>query len=188
MDPVTLTQLPVTAFLDRLAATQPTPGGGSVAALSGALAAALGEMVAGYTVGRPKLAAVEPEMQAILAACHTARQHLVELVEEDAAAYALLSAALKRDKADPQRAAAVAEAAWVAASVPLATARLARGLHPRLCRLHDAGNPNLRSDAAGAVQLAQTAIQLALANVKANLPLVSAERARDLEGELAQFQ
>src|ERR1700679_1614884 len=82
-------------FLTAAAAKQPTPGGGAVAALAGALAAAMGEMVLNYSVGKRDLAAHQPQLTAALAEFTKARQLLGELMVEDQLAYAALSTAKK---------------------------------------------------------------------------------------------
>ena len=73
----------VEEFLGSVASDQPTPGGGSVAALAGSLAAALGGMVAGLTVGKKKYADVSDEMAAVRGRLGAARVDLLKLVEDD---------------------------------------------------------------------------------------------------------
>src|SRR3954463_8306073 len=82
-------------FLDASAARQPTPGGGSVAALAGALAASMGEMVVNYSLGKKDLEAFADELKPALAEYHRARGMLVQLMGEDQQAYAALTAARK---------------------------------------------------------------------------------------------
>src|ERR687884_963858 len=79
--------MPVAEFSSRLAAKEPTPGGGSAAALSGALGAGLVAMVCNYTVGREKYAEVEEEMLGVLARAEELRGELERAVEEDVDAY-----------------------------------------------------------------------------------------------------
>src|SRR3954471_21884786 len=82
-------------FLNAAAAKQPTPGGGSVAALAGALAAAMGEMVLNYSVGKKDLAVHEPALCEALEELTRARAMLVELLIEDQLAFEKLTAARK---------------------------------------------------------------------------------------------
>src|SRR5437763_2307673 len=82
-------------FLDAAAAKQPAPGGGSVAALAGALAAAMGEMVVNYSVGKKDLAAHQPELREALAELTRGRAVMLELMVEDQAAFEALTAARK---------------------------------------------------------------------------------------------
>src|SRR5439155_20595764 len=90
-----VTSLPLREFSDQLAAGQPTPGGGSAAALVGALGAGLVSMVCNYTVGREKYADVDEEMRGVLARADELRTELERAVEEDVAAYGSYSDAQK---------------------------------------------------------------------------------------------
>src|SRR5947208_3929534 len=85
-------------FLAAAAAKQPAPGGGSVAALTGALAAAMGEMVINYSVGKKDLAQHQAELSAALQEFHRARELMLALMAEDQAAYQALTDARKRIK------------------------------------------------------------------------------------------
>ena len=162
----------------------PTPGGGSVAALTGALAAALGRMVAAFTLEKPKFAAVAPQVGQLAGRLQRAEEMLRRLIDEDAAAYGVLDAAFKLDKADAQRAARIAEAAGLAGSVPLETATLAARVLDDLTQLRGIGNPLLRSDADAARQLAYAALQAAAANVRANLALMAPEESKPIAAQL----
>lgn len=179
-----LVNLSIEEFLRRLAADTPTPGGGSVAALAGALAAALGHMVAGFTAGKKKFAAVEPQARCLAERLAKAGQMLRRLIDEDAAAYDVLSAAFKLDKSDPQRPQRVRRAATLAAEVPLETATLCATVQADLEQLRDIGNPLLRSDAEAALGLARAGLTAAAANVRANLPLMAPEDAAEVEAQL----
>jgi formiminotetrahydrofolate cyclodeaminase len=172
-------------FLDRLASYAPTPGGGSVAALTGALAAALGQMACALTLGKQKFAAVEPQVQALAERLRRARKNLRKLMDEDAEAYNLLSEALAVDKADPQRTERVQQAAWLAGEVPLETAGFCARVLDMLKELRPIGNPRLGADMDAALHLARAAILAAVANVRANVPLMSPESAAFLEKQLA---
>src|SRR5437762_3310036 len=79
--------LSIDEFLQRLGSSDPTPGGGSLAALSGALAAAMLAMVCNLTIGRPRYASVEAEVQEILRDAVSHQQRLVELTNADMYAY-----------------------------------------------------------------------------------------------------
>ena len=87
--------LSVEDFSQQLAAGQPTPGGGSAAALVGALGAGLVSMVCNYTVGREKYADVDEEMRGVLARTEELRAQLERAVEDDVAAYGSYSDAQK---------------------------------------------------------------------------------------------
>ncbi len=180
----TLVKLPIGEFLDRLAAATPVPGGGSVAALTGALAVGLGRMVAGFTLGKPKFAAVEPQVRVLAQRLARADDLLRRLIEEDAAAYAELNAAFRLDKGDPQRGGRIADAARLAASVPLETASVVARVQADLGELRRIGNPLLQADMDAAHHLADAAIHAAAANVQANLALMPPEAARAFERQL----
>ncbi len=179
-----LVNLPVATFLERLASDAPTPGGGSVAALAGAMAAALGHMVTTFTIGKPKFASVQDQVKHLATRLQRAQAALQRLVDEDAAAYGVLSAALKLDKSDPTRKDRLAQAASLAGSVPLQTATLCANVLSDSDTLHRIGNPMLRADAEAAAQLARAGLHAAAANVRANLPLMTQHDARVIEEQL----
>src|SRR4051794_4665794 len=85
----------IDTFLRATAAKQPTPGGGSVAALAGALAAAIGEMVINYSVGKKGLELYQEDLQQAESELRTAREILLTLMGEDQSAYAELTATRK---------------------------------------------------------------------------------------------
>ena len=182
-----LIRLTVAQFLDRLASERPTPGGGSVAALTGALAASLGRMVCGYTLGRKKFAEVEPAIRAMVRRLEQSEKLLRAMVDEDAAAYAALIAAFKLVTSQSARTAAIRKAAATAAVVPLTTACVCRQVLTELAGLRAIGNPNLESDVDVATYLAQAALKSAAVNVRANIPFVDDSEADRLETELRQL-
>jgi len=184
MDESSLVELSIGEFLERLASDAPTPGGGAVAALAGSLAGSLGRMVCALTVGKQKFADVEPRVKQLESRLNRATLMLERLIDEDAAAYAELSAALKSERSDPDRKARIAEAAGVAAAVPLETVAVSRQVLGDLRRLAPIGNPNLRSDVEAAVHLAQAAMHAAAANVRVNLPLLADDSAARVGAEL----
>ena len=182
-----LLTLRVQDFLDRLASEVPTPGGGSVAALVAALAAGLGRMSCAFTVGRPKFAAVEPQVRDIALRLERADHMLRRLINEDAEAYAELSAAFKLDKASPQRGPRITQAAGVAGGVPFQTAALSRQVHTDLQQLAKLANPRLLSDVEAGLHLAHAAFQAAVANVKINLPYMQPDQRARMEAEIAKL-
>jgi glutamate formiminotransferase/formiminotetrahydrofolate cyclodeaminase len=181
-------------FVARVASPGPVPGGGSVAAHAGALAAALGEMVAGLTEGRKNYEAVEERVRNIHRELSAARNELLQLVREDAEAYRKVVEALRLPKDSDQekraRAAAIEQATRLATETPLRTARQAAAALAQLEALVEIGNPNARSDAAAGAQLAFSALKAAQYNVLTNLPGLSddgfSRRCRDEAGELAR--
>jgi len=168
-----MNELTLPEYLAALAGPQPAPGGGSAAALAGALAAACAEMVANFTVGRKKYAAVEEEMQQHLQALATVRAELLELVQADVAAFSAVRAAYalpKEDEAEQAaREAAIQGALRAAAEVPLRLARLCAQLADQLPPLVERGNRNLASDAGVAAALCRAVFDCAVMNVEVNL-------------------
>jgi len=166
----------VRQLLDAFAAPTPTPGGGSAAALAGAMAAALVEMVAsmpktknGTPEDRTALDTALPELKSL-------RALLTDLVDRDAASYDAVVAAYKLPKTtDDERAArkaAVREAMRGATDVPIETARASLAV-ARLTRVvAEHGNPNAKSDASVALGLAMQAAGGARANVEINVDSV----------------
>jgi glutamate formiminotransferase/formiminotetrahydrofolate cyclodeaminase len=161
-------------FLSSVASSEPVPGGGSVAALAGSLAAALGEMVAGLTEGRKKYESVDGQVRELHGRLSAARGGLQELVREDACAYQRVMRAVKLPKETAEekaaRSVATEQATRSATEVPLRTARVAAEVLGHLEILAGIGNPNARSDAAVGAQLACAALKGAQYNVLINLP------------------
>src|ERR1700727_2105301 len=94
-----ITQAPVDKFLDELASGRPTPGGGSAAAIMGAMGAALVSMVCNVTIGKKGYEGVEAEMRAVLHESEKVRKRLTDMVAEDIAAFDSIMAAYKLPKA-----------------------------------------------------------------------------------------
>lgn len=158
-----------TGFLEAVASSDPVPGGGSVAAYAGALAAALIRMVAGLTLGRKKYAAVESEMTVLAGNAHKLLEALSRLVERDAAAYAAVSAAYKLPRDDASRADAIERALLGAAEVPLETARLCAEAAALAANVAGKGNSNAITDAGVAALLAEAGCRGAAYNVRVNI-------------------
>lgn len=156
-------------WLEELAGASPTPGGGSAAALAGALSAALVAMVARLTIGRKAYAAVEARADEILADADGLRGELRRLVAEDAAAYGRVSEANRLPKDDPRRAGTIDQALVGAARTPLAMARAALRVIELAREIGTIGNKNARSDATVAERLARAALEGALENVRVNV-------------------
>ncbi|MGI8400741.1 MAG: glutamate formimidoyltransferase [Gemmatimonadaceae bacterium] len=163
----------VGGFLASVASSNPVPGGGSVAAHAGALAAALAQMVAGLTVGKKKYAGVEGEMKEVALTAVALGNTLAALVKRDADAYALVSDAYKLPKepadAAAHRAKAVTAALLRAAEVPLETARASVEVARLASVVADKGNTNAVTDAGVAALLAHAACKGAAYNVRVNV-------------------
>ena len=164
----------VREFVESVASPEPVPGGGSIAAFAGSLAAALGEMVAGLTVGKKKFEQVEGRVTELLHELGERRGQLTALVQEDAAAFQAVVQAMRLPKATPEEQAArreaMQEATLIATEVPLRTARAAASALVTLEELARIGNPNAASDAATGAQMAFAALKGAQYNVLINLP------------------
>ena len=160
-------------FLDQLASAEPTPGGGSAAAHTGAAAAALVAMVGRVTVGKKKYADVEQKMLAMIEQSEILRKKLTQAVEDDAASFEGFLAAIRLPKNDPveveTRATAMDKATLHAAMVPFEAAKLCLEVMQLASLAARTGNLNAISDAASAGYLAQAALRAAVSNVKINI-------------------
>ncbi len=177
-------------FINAVASSDPAPGGGAVAALAGALAASLAQMVAGLTVGRKKYAAVNDQAQAVLDGAEGLRAQLTSAIAEDAAAFVAVMAAF-RDKSvgEDQRAAAIETAMIHAGEVPLEVMRLSREVVGLLREIAGIGNVNAASDAGAAGFMAQAAVKAAGLNVKTNaVGLTDRARAKAWLAEVAAIE
>lgn len=168
-----LTDLTLTEFLEKTASNSPVPGGGSIAALSAAIAAGLSEMVAHLTIGKKGYEALEEEMQDIAKDAFQYRERLIRYIEKDSNAYNDVMTAIKLPKGTEQerknREGAIQEALIDATLVPLDVARDAFKIIELAGKAVKQGNKNAVSDAAVAVMMARTAVLSALYNVKINL-------------------
>lgn len=163
----------IPAYLAALASSAPAPGGGSAAALVGAMAAALVSMVANLTVGRRKFAAVEPSVRAALGAAEHVRAQLLSLMEEDERVFRAAIAAYKlphtTDEEQYRRTQAIQQAVRAAAQPPLAMAAASRRTLDLAGIVAKDGNPQLASDAGVAALLAEAALRASAINVRVNL-------------------
>jgi methenyltetrahydrofolate cyclohydrolase len=166
--------LKVGEFVDLLASNEPAPGGGSVAALAGAQAAALMAMVCRLTIGKKKYVEVEAEVVAALSRLDSLQAELVALVDEDTEAYNVFGAAMGMPKeTDEQKATrreAMRAAAKFATEVPAKTLAAAALVAREIAALYGKTNKNCLSDAGTGLQLAWSAIVGASMNVRINLP------------------
>jgi len=174
-----LTEKPVIAFLDELASSAPAPGGGSVAALSGALGAALISMVCNLTVGKEKYADVQEDIKVLLAQSESLRKELVELLESDVQVYTEVSKAMKMPRATDEdkaaRTVAMQQALQAATGVPMRVAEACVKIMD-LCRpTAEKGNVNAVSDVGVAVLMAEAGLRSAALNVLINLRTIKDE-------------
>jgi formiminotetrahydrofolate cyclodeaminase len=163
----------IDAFISSIAAAAPLPAGGSAAALAGALAAALGEMMAGLTEGRETFASVQSQVHLIHAKLTSLRGMFRTLVLEDAAAYqSLLDAKRLPRETEVQKAArsdAIEQCTRGATETPLRMARIALEVLEYLKILFEIGNPHVKYDIATGVQLACAVLKSGQYNILANI-------------------
>ena len=163
----------IQAYLDKLAGAAPEPGGGSVAALAGALASGLVTMVTALTLGKEKFAAVQDDVADIAQKAETLRAELTAFITADAEAYGQVAAAMKLPRDNEvqrkERSRVLQAALKGAADVPLRIAEAAGAVARLSLPAAEKGNPNAVSDAGVAVLLADAAAQSAALNVRINL-------------------
>ncbi|HUJ75748.1 MAG TPA: cyclodeaminase/cyclohydrolase family protein [bacterium] len=178
-----LTELTLEKFLCELGSASPTPGGGSVAALAGALAAALCRMVSVLTVEKESLKDSWREMEKVGQESARLEGRLRELVDQDTQAFRKVMDARKLPKAtEPERqvrSRAIQEAALASASVPLETLETLRELSILALSAADKGNPACVTDAGSASQMIKAGAISAAYNVRVNLPSVGSSVARE---------
>ncbi len=154
-------------FLSATAARRPTPGGGSAAALAGALAAAIGEMALNYSNTD------DPKIADAIGLLGRGRSMLLELMVEDQSAYEAIAAAHKLPKDSPQRAGELAAALLIGILVPQAIGAAAAAILQSCQQVVDSANPRLVSDLAVCAELAMAALRSAMHNVRANVDEIS---------------
>ena len=180
-------------YLAAVASNAPVPGGGSVAATVGALAAALAEMVCQFSVGRHDDPAVNAEIDAVLIRMTAARARLQSLAHDDEVAYATYRAASDLPKLTPDdrdaRRRALQVALVEAANVPLATAEDCVALLLDIDYIATNGNPHVRSDATIAAILGEAAIRASAVNVRVNTAMLKDRGlAATLESRLSEIE
>jgi methenyltetrahydrofolate cyclohydrolase len=168
-----LTSKTVTEFLDELASNSPAPGGGSIAALAGALSAGLTSMVCRLTVGKKKYVDVQEEMEKVLGESEQLRNRLTLLIDEDTAAFNEVMAAFALPKETPEqqlvRSEAIQAATKKASLVPLEVMRLSVRAASLAGIVAEKGNKNSITDAGVAALAARTAYTGAMMNILINL-------------------
>ncbi len=190
-----LASLSLRDLASALASESPAPGGGSASAAAGAAGAALLAMVARLTLGKEKYRASWGEMEPVVRHADSAREKLLELVDEDTRAFDAIVAARRlpkeTDEQKGSRKQAIDDATVVATTVPLQTASIAANALALAPLALEKGNPGCASDGWVAALLLGAAVEGALANVAINLPGISdgelahgfSEDARDIGGK-----
>lgn len=181
-------------FLDALASQSATPGGGSAAAIIGAMGAALVSMVCNLTIGKKKYADVEDEMTNVLNEAERLRRALTDMIQDDVQAFdAVMGAygmAKETDAEKAVRSEAIQTALIQATVVPLACCKVAREVIDLAGVAAEKGNLNVISDAGVGVLAAYAALRSAALNVYINAKMIAdkgfAEASlKELEGLLA---
>jgi len=172
----------VSNFLNELASNSPTPGGGSVAALAGALGVALISMVGNLTVGKKKYEDVEEDIKKIISSSEKLRYELSQLIEEDVKVFNNFMATYKMPKETEDekkiRAEKMQKSLIEAAKVPLRVAYKCLDILSLSKEVAEKGNINVVSDAGVAVLMAEAALESAILNVKINLRMIKDEKVR----------
>ncbi len=164
---------PLQQYLDDLASSQSTPGGGSASALSGAIGAGLASMVARLTIGKPDYADVQQEIKSLIQQTEQLRTRFQQLIQEDIDAYGRLSACFKMPRTTDEERLARTQAIQArladAASVPLEVTERAAELLRHCQRIAEIGNKTVLSDIATGTMLASSAGTGASWMVRTNL-------------------
>jgi len=190
---MSLTDKTISQWLEALRSPEPTPGGGSAAALAGAMAASLFTMVAGL----PKSKAATAEDAARLAAagtrCAALADELKTLVDRDSAAYEQVMAAYRRPKGTDEektaRSAAIQEAMRGATAAPLEVMRACAAAAEQGVVVAQMGNPSASSDVAVGFELLGAGLRGAKLNVETNLGSIKdAEYVRKVQAEAEELE
>jgi glutamate formiminotransferase/formiminotetrahydrofolate cyclodeaminase len=178
----------VEPFVEQLAAPTATPGGGSAAAASGAMAAGLASMVASMSRGKKAYVQHETLLSEAIARLAQLREELKSAIDADAASYNLVMKAYKSAKSSPgggpdgkasDGAVAISAALQQATSVPLLVAEKAAEVSEIANKLKPITNPNMKSDLTTSIALAKAALEGALANVEVNLDSLKNDSPKD---------
>ncbi len=167
-------------FINEVASKSPTPGGGAVGAVVGALGAALVEMVASLTVGKKGYEDYEAEMERVISESSYRRKRLLEIADEDIKAFNDFMNTLKLPKDTPEkkkiRSEKLQESLKKACEVPYDLAREISKICPLANSVNKFGNKNAISDAKSAIALLDAAFKSAIANVEINLKSIKDEK------------
>jgi methenyltetrahydrofolate cyclohydrolase len=192
-----LEQLSIHDFVHELSSANAAPGGGSAAALCGALGAALSAMVSKLTTGRARFEDIWKTMQEIRQESDELALHFLNLAQEDADTYKQVIDAIKlpqeNDEEKASRQTAIEKSMKKATVIPLETLRASEKLIQIAQKAVEGGNPVAISDAGGALQLARTAGAIAAYNVRINLARIRdknfvAEHKREVDHTLKRLE
>ncbi len=180
-----MTNLSINNFLNELSSSAPVPGGGGVAALTGALSAALCSMVAELTTGKKKYAQYQEDIERITKSVIEIKNNMAKLIQKDAEAFEPLSKAYGIPKDNPERNTLLEAALKVAAATPVEILKEACKIVPYLEELTEKGSKIALSDVGVAASLCKTTMESAALNVYINTKLMKdKEYAKSIEKEI----
>ena len=163
----------IETFLENLASKSSTPGGGSAAAIMGAMGAALVSMVANFTVGKKGYESVSTDMESVLERSEKYRKQFIDLIQADVDVFNSVMAAYgmprETDQDKEARSQAIQSALKQATDVPLACATLCVDVIELSRQAAEKGNTNVISDAGVAVLAAEAALGSAALNIYINI-------------------
>jgi glutamate formiminotransferase/formiminotetrahydrofolate cyclodeaminase len=171
----------VEPFIEQLAAPTATPGGGSAAAASGAMAAGLAGMVASMSRGKKAYLQYESQLSEAIGRLAQLREELKAAIDADAESYNVVMKAYKAAKESGDGDRMIVAALRQATSVPLGVAERAVEVQQIAAGLRPVTNPNMSSDLTTAIALAKAALEGALANVEINLASIKPDALEDRE-------
>lgn len=175
--------LSVKEFSEKLASKVAVPGGGGACAAAGALAAALGDMVGEFTVGKKAYESVEAEITELMKKAQELRVEFLSCINEDAAAFDPLIKSYKIPKTDPSRDEVIESCLRNAAAAPLKIFKLCMETIDILSVFAEKGSKNIVSDAATGAAICRGALLGAAVNVKVNTKLMkNREYAEEING------
>ena len=175
-----LVSKPLYEFIEEVASSKPAPGGGSIAALNGALSGALVSMVCNLTIGKKKYSDVEEEMKKTLMKSEKLRRKLQKLIDEDTEAFNNVMKAFSLPKETEEekkkRIESIQNSLKKAASIPLETAENCMKILDLASIVAEKGNKNSITDAGVSALLAYSGIKSAILNVEINLASIKDKR------------
>jgi glutamate formiminotransferase len=166
-------------FIEQLAAPTATPGGGSAAAASGAMAAGLAGMVASMSRGKKAYVQYESQLSEAIGRLATLREELKAAIDADAESYNAVMKAYKAAKESTDGVSLINAALREASSVPLGVAERAAAVAAIAASLRPVTSPMMKSDLTTSIALAEASVKGALANVQINLDSIRPECAED---------
>ena len=195
-----LKEMSVAEMAAMTASNSPAPGGGSIAAMTGAFGAALSAMVASLTIGKKAYADVKDEMQEVIDKAEELRLELLDAIQKDSESFDAFIAALgmpkDTDEEKAARTAAMQKSLKEAAEVPYQTAVTAARVMPLAEIVVQKGNAKAVTDGLVSAMMARTAVRSALLNVRINLESINdaayvadmQKICQDLEGSVVKAE